>query len=84
MFEIVFPLLNQEYLVTARVPHNPPPFVPKLQKKYAHDKGVVSRRYKMPYFPSGLWARLLTRILIYQRENLIDSEVWKNYQISTF
>ena len=71
----MFPLPNEEYLVTARVPQLPPSFVPRLQEKYAQEKSVVTRRYKLPYFPSGLWARLITRVLLYQKEHLIETEV---------
>lgn len=68
-FEIVFPLTDA-YLVTARVPHNAPQFIPKLQKQVSVNDDVITRRYIFPYFPNGFWPRLLTRILLFEREKL--------------
>ncbi|XP_066910752.1 leucine-rich repeat serine/threonine-protein kinase 2-like isoform X2 [Clytia hemisphaerica] len=70
MFEIVLPLSDKDYLVTARVPQSPPDYIPKHQKNCVTDENVVTRRYRLPYFPSGFWTRLITRILVYQKENL--------------
>ena len=71
MFEIIQPLSDTQYLVAARVPQHPPPFILTIQQKLAMNKNVTTRRYRFPYVPSGFWARLITRILIYERENLM-------------
>jgi len=76
MFEIVQPLSDTDYLVAARVPQCPPEFIPKMQQSFAMNENVTTRRYKFPYVPSGFWARLITRILLYERENLaINTDV---------
>lgn len=64
-------------MITARVPDQAPDYIPAL-KHDLMDSDAIMRRYMFPYTPSGFWARLITRILLYVREGPIGNNTVSN------
>ena len=64
-FEVVLPLPEERYFVAAKIPDSQPDSILALCEEYATAEHVCSRRYHFPYIPMAMWARLITRLLVF-------------------
>ncbi|XP_064633559.1 leucine-rich repeat serine/threonine-protein kinase 2-like isoform X2 [Lineus longissimus] len=82
-FEIALPINQEELLIPCRLPQERPAFV--LPKGYGKEIPVTHRYYEMQScIPIGFWSRLLTRLLTFTDDMILEmsgdySNVFRTY-----
>ena len=65
-FEVVIPLNDEKVLIPSKLPAKPSGFTNRAKNNAIHTDGNLTRYYKFPYIPVGFWARLISRLMLFQ------------------